>query len=94
MIHCPYSREIKCGLSLYTSQLEVLARKLTKSHRIASRRGSVPPLVDVTHQLRPPDRDVPDVAVVRDQRLEASRVRGLVHVDDAAVQNVGGNAAL
>ena len=45
----------------------------------------VPPLVDVTEQLVPADKDVPGVALVPDDRLELTRA---VYKLKATVQNI------
>ncbi len=62
-----------------------MTRRRKKTYGVASWRGSVPPFVDVTHELRPSDGDVAFVTLVRDERLEASRVRRVVQVNHPSV---------
>ena len=54
------------------------------------RRRPVPPLVDVAHELRPPDHDEAVVALVPHQRLELA---GTVHKDQVGLIHLGGHTA-
>ena len=58
------------------------------TYRITTRWRTVPPLVDVAHQLGPAHSDVAGLALVLDEGLEAARVHRVVDVVQTTIGDV------